>query len=244
MNYSSDTSSYPSESPPVEPARGFVPFVVYGLMAANVLMFLLTALGGGFIDTNDETLHRYGMLYTPDILQGQWWRLGSAMFLHAGIIHIAFNMWALKNLGEELEQIYGPAVFLLLYLGAGWVGSLASRMCTGAAVGASGAIFGLGGAWLAIALRNRRYFQEFGQQVLTVIGINLLIGFSSSMIDNNGHIGGLIGGFLLGLALPNRLPEFRSARWRWPVAAALLILFLAATPIAMRLAPSTLLRSQ
>ncbi|HVF11384.1 MAG TPA: rhomboid family intramembrane serine protease [Abditibacteriaceae bacterium] len=241
MNYDSDTAAPGSDDLPPEPAREFVPFVVYGLMAANIVVFVLTGLNGGFFDTAGETLHRFGMLYAPDILEGQWWRLASAMFLHAGLLHIAINMWALKNLGEELEHIYGPAIFLLLYLGAGWVGALASLMFTGASVGASGAIVGLAGAWLAVALRNRRYFQEFGQQVLVVIAINLFIGFSAqSLIDNNGHIGGLIGGFLLGLILPNRLPEFREGRWRWPAAVALVLLFLAATPLAMRVALSTL----
>ncbi len=253
MAFDPDRSTYPPNVPPGDNTRGdvyspppgyyrpspprrrFVPVAVYGLIAVNALIFALTGLSGGLMDTNGETLHRFGMLYAPDIWGGAWWRLLTAMFLHAGLLHIVFNMWALRNLGVALEEIYGTPNFLLLYFGAGWAGSLASLMFTGASVGASGAIFGLAGAWLAIALRRRAYFKAFGGQVLMVIVINLAIGFSmSSFIDNNGHLGGLFGGFLLGCLLPNRLPEF-SGQWRRPAAILLLVSFLMLTPLAVRI---------
>jgi len=238
MAFDPDNSGHPASVPPsynqpvFHAPRRFVPVAVYGLIASNVLIFLLTGLGGGFMDTDSETLRRYGMLSAPDIWQGAWWRLATSMFLHAGVLHLGVNMWALKNLGEALEDMYGTPTFLVLYIGAGWTGSLASLMFTGMSVGASGAIFGLAGAWLAIALRRRAYFKAFGSQVLMVIGINLAIGLSMSGIDNYAHLGGLLGGFLLGCALPNSLPEFK-AGWRWPAALLLLVLFGALTPLAV-----------
>ena len=236
------TYRYAPPAPQHEPEP--VPYVVYTLMGVNILIFLLTGLSGGLGNTNLATLDRYGMLYAPEVWQGQWWRLLTAMFLHGGLMHIAFNMWALRNLGKDLEFIYGRAAFLVLYLGAGWMGSLASLAFAHdleGSVGASGAIFGLAGAWLAIALRRRSYFQSFGGQVLTIVIINLFIGYSpGSHIDNNGHLGGLVGGFILGCLLPNRLPEFRARQWRWPAAIAAACCFLALTPLAAHLSKAHL----
>ncbi|MBV9866645.1 MAG: rhomboid family intramembrane serine protease [Abitibacteriaceae bacterium] len=240
-----DVTTYQYAPAPPQQEREPVPMVVYTLMGINILMFVLTGLLGGLVDTNTATLHRFGMLFAPDVWQGQWWRLLTAMFLHGGLMHIVFNMWALRNLGKELEYIYGPAAFLVLYLGAGWMGSLASLVFAHTiigSVGASGAIFGLAGAWLAIAMHRRAYFQAFGSQVLIIVAINLWFGFSSlgGVIDNNGHLGGLVGGFLLGLLLPNKLPEFR-AQWRWPAAIATALVFLAITPIAVHLSQQRLM---
>lgn len=217
----------------------FVPYAVYLIMGINILMFLVTsALSRSIIDMDGEALYRCGMMYAPAVWDGQWWRLLTSMFLHGGIMHIVVNMWALRNLGAELERLYGPLPFALLYLAAGWAGSLASLFFSRAAVGsvgASGAIFGLAGAWLAIALRRRQYFQAFGQQVLMIVVINLVIGASMhGIIDNNAHFGGLAGGFMLGLLMPNLLPEFR-ARWRWLAAIVAVALLFAATPMGIRL---------
>ena len=234
---------YHQAEPTPRPRRPVItPYAVYTLIALNVLVFALTGLTGGLIDTNIDVLYRFGMLDAPSVWQGQWWRLLSSMFLHGGLLHIAFNMWALRNLGADLERIYGKRAFIALYFGAGWTGSLCSLVFSNpniGSVGASGAIFGLAGAWLAIALRRKDYFQDFGRQVLFIIVINLWFSYAArSIIDIHGHIGGLTGGFLLGLILPNKLAEFRGTSWRWPVSIAALTVFLLATPLAVRLSQS------
>ena len=219
----------------------FVPYVTYALIAINLLVFVLSASRGGWGDTDSETLFDLGMLYAPAVWDGQIWRLVSAMFLHGGLMHIGFNMYVLYSIGPELERIYSAPRFLIVYLGAGWMGCLASLIWSGASVGASGAIFGLAGAFLAISLRRRSYFDAFGSQMLGFIAINLVIGFAGFFnIDNFGHIGGLVGGFILGNIVPNHLPEFRSSSMRWAATLAALLVFAALTPVAINLSRQVL----
>ncbi|MBK9942687.1 MAG: rhomboid family intramembrane serine protease [Kouleothrix sp.] len=131
------------------------------------------------------------------------------MFLHGGLLHIGFNAWALYTIGPESEQIYGTPRFLALYFIAGFAGGVASYLRSPIpAVGASGAIFGLIGGLAAFYYSSRKLLGEISRQQLgslvTVIMINLLIGFSTPRIDNNAHIGGLIGGALVGWLLAPR----------------------------------------
>ena len=222
-------------------ADSFVPYVTYSLIAINLLVFVLSASRGGWGNTDFDVLRQLGMLYSEDVWNGQIWRLLTAMFLHGGLMHIGFNMYVLYSIGPELERIYSAPRFLIVYLGAGWMGCLASLIWSGASVGASGAIFGLAGAFLAISLRRRAYFDAFGSQMLGFIAINLAIGFAGFFnIDNWGHIGGLIGGFILGNIVPNRLPEFRSSSMRWAATVAALLVFGALTPVAINLSKQVL----
>ncbi|MEO9174417.1 MAG: rhomboid family intramembrane serine protease, partial [Gaiellales bacterium] len=131
---------------------------------------------------------------------GQWWRVGTTAFLHANILHIGFNMYALWLLGRALERYIGPWRFLTIYVVAGISGSAGALLLTNAytpTVGASGAIFGLMGALL---LLERRGMPLFGP-LLPILAINLVISFSVPGISIGGHIGGLIGGLLAALAL-------------------------------------------
>ncbi|MDH3944543.1 MAG: rhomboid family intramembrane serine protease [Anaerolineae bacterium] len=130
---------------------------------------------------------------------GEWWRLLAPMLLHAGLIHIFFNMYALRILGTSLERFYGHWQLLLLYVVSGFVGVVASYGLTEASsLGASTAVFGLIGAQGVFAYHNRDVFGPFARRALRDIiflaGLNLLIGFSVPGIDNWGHIGGLVGG--------------------------------------------------
>ena len=182
-------------------------------------------------------------------LRGEYYRFLTAMFLHAGLLHIGFNAYALYALGPEAERIYGTARFLALYFIAGLAGGVASyALNPSPAVGASGAIFGLIGGLAAFYYVARGLLGEASRQqlgsLITVIMINLFIGFSSPIIDNTAHIGGLIGGAAAGwllaprFALDERLypPQIvrRSLPLAWPGALAffalLVVLVMAINP--------------
>ena len=229
-----------SDAPLGEPAQrvDFVPYVTYALIAACLLMFTFTGGRGGFGRTDGTVLIGFGSLFPPLVWQGEWWRMASAMFLHGGLIHIGFNMYVLYSIGPAIERIYGAPRYLMVYLVSGWTGSLASLVWSGSnSVGASGAIFGLAGAFLAISLRRRSYFDAFGSQILGFVAINIAIGFSGAFgnVDNWGHMGGLVGGFLLGNIVPNRLPEFKANSARWAATVAAIVIFAALTPVAVRM---------
>ena len=140
------------------------------------------------------------MLFGPAVANGDWWRLITAAFLHANLLHIGLNMLALVWLGAPVERYLGHLQYLGLYLVSGLAGSAGALITspTGITVGASGAIFGILGALLIIE------YQATGQiagQAFTLIVINLLFSFTVSGISVGGHIGGLIGGIAAALAL-------------------------------------------
>lgn len=172
------------------------PFFTYVILAINVLMFLLLEWQGG--STSVEILIRYGAKYNAAILDGEWWRLVSSMFLHIGFVHLLMNMLALHIVGSLVERIYGASRFLTIYFFAGIIGGLTSFAFTPQlAAGASGAIFGLFGALLLFGIHYRRiFFQTMGWNVIVIIGFNIVFGFLVPQIDNGAHIGGLIGGFI------------------------------------------------
>ena len=216
----------------------YIPYATYAVIAACLLMFTVTGGRGGFGDTDGEVLVQFGSMFPPLVWQGELWRLLSCTFLHGGFMHIAFNMYVLYQIGPAIERTYGVARFLIIYIVTGWTSSLMSLVWSGSnSVGASGAIFGLAGAFLAISLRRRSYFDTFGSQMLIFIGINIAIGFSHAFgnIDNFGHIGGLIGGFVLGNLMPNSLPEFKATPARWAATIAAVVIFFALTPLAVKM---------
>lgn len=172
------------------------PFLTYILIALNVMMFAVMIAAGS--STDPEHLIRFGAKFNPLIIEGEWWRIISSMFLHSGFIHILMNMVALYYLGIIVERIYGSWRFMWIYLLAGIGGGLASfAFSVYVSVGASGAIFGLFGALLFFGLIHKKIFmQTMGRGILTVIGINIAIGLTIPQIDMSAHIGGLITGFL------------------------------------------------
>jgi membrane associated rhomboid family serine protease len=174
---------------------GSQPVATIALIAINIAVFLLERGG----DQNTYVF-QHGALTGVGVADGQWWRVGTAAFLHANILHIAFNMYALWLLGKPLERFIGTWRFLAIYVVAGISGSAGALLLTKAyvpTVGASGAIFGLMGALL---LLERRGMPLVGSLV-PVLLINLAFSFSVSGISIGGHIGGLIGGFLGALAM-------------------------------------------
>ena len=190
------------------------PTVTYALLAINGVVWLATMFAG-FAQTDSgrlDVLRNFGAMYGPYVANGEYWRLFTAMFLHAGIWHLAGNSFVLFIFGQQVERIYGPTRFVLLYVLSGLSGSVASYLLnplvTG--VGASGAIFGVMGALAAFLLARRETLGEMGRQSLTgllVIAVfNLIYGFTQPNVDNWAHIGGLAAGFLIGVALA---PDYR-----------------------------------
>jgi rhomboid protease GluP len=237
------------------------PRAVWVLLAINVIVFVIPELLGllgmrvsalvpsryfsglspqGYVSPSDY-LFAVGAKINSAIAAGEYYRFLTAMFLHGGWLHLGFNAYALYALGPEAERIYGTARFLALYFIAGLAGGVASYALNASpAVGASGAIFGLIGGLAAFYYVSRRLLGEVSRQqlgsLITVIMINLFIGFSTPVIDNTAHIGGLIGGAAVGwllaprLAIDERLypPTIvrRSEPWAWPGALGLLVLLI------------------
>jgi rhomboid protease GluP len=249
MNQSTDNQSEDPQPPPVygeaqaiPPPRtyrlslpGGQPRAIWVLLAINIIVFVVPWLLGllgvriaGF--PPDDLVLILGAKDNQAIAQGgQYYRFLTAMFLHAGLIHIGFNAYALYVLGPQAERIYGTARFLALYFIAGLAGGVASyALNPGDAVGASGAIFGLIGGLAAFYYVARGVLGELSRQqlgsLITVIMINLFIGFSSPVIDNTAHIGGLLGGAAVGWFLAprfevdTRLYPPAVVRRDWPLA--------------------------
>ncbi|MGM0874260.1 MAG: rhomboid family intramembrane serine protease [Bacillota bacterium] len=181
------------------------PFLTYIFLGLQILMFLLLELFGG--SSNSETLIRFGAKFNPLIYEGEWWRFFTPILLHIGFLHLLMNSFALYYIGPEVERAYGSFRFLFIYLVAGVSGSITSfAFSPFLSAGASGAIFGCFGALLYIGVHNRKvFFRTMGSNLLVIIGINLAIGFVIPNIDNAGHIGGLVGGFLAALIV--QLPK-------------------------------------
>jgi len=170
------------------------------LIAINVAVWLAMLATGATVSDPTGTIFEKGALYGPLVAQGDWWRLVTSMFLHASLLHIAFNMLALWWVGGPLEQQIGRGRFLLLYFVSGLAGSAGAlfQAPLSPTVGASGAIFGLFGAILVL---ERQGSYVLGGSVLGLIIFNLAISFYASGISWGGHVGGLIGGMLCMLAL-------------------------------------------
>lgn len=180
------------------------PYVTYTLLGINIIAFILMNLVGYVYHLNQmEELILFGAKVNILISYGQYWRLLTAMFLHIGILHLFFNSYALYIYSPIVEGFYGKLKFIVVYLVSGLTGSLFSYMFSqNVSAGASGAIFGLMGSLLYFRQRHKLAFKRiFGPRLFIVIGFNLLYGFISSGIDNWGHIGGLIGGYLVGNAV-------------------------------------------
>lgn len=172
------------------------PLFTYLLMLIQVAMFFWLETHGG--STNTSTLIKYGAKFNPYIYNGEWWRFLTPIFLHIGFAHLAMNTISLYFLGTMVERIFGNIRFLFIYFFAGILGFIGSFLFVdNISAGASGAIFGCAGALLYFGLMNPKLFSRtLGPAFIVIILINLFFGFSRNGIDNAGHIGGLIGGFL------------------------------------------------
>ncbi len=179
------------------------------LLGLNVAIFgLMLAWGLHPMQPAIDDLIRWGANYGPKTTQGEWWRMFTCMFLHIGLLHLLFNMVALWNVGSFMERLLGSTGFLVLYVVAGLLGSVASVAWNPFVIsaGASGAIFGLIGGLLAFLVRHRdmqqhAFLAALRTNTLAFLGFNLIYGFIQPGIDMAAHLGGLAGGFVCGLAL-------------------------------------------
>src|ERR1700693_1013616 len=186
--------------------------IIFGI---NVAVFLGMALAASTVmDFSPQETIRWGANWGPLTLRGEWWRLLTCVFVHGGIIHIAFNMWCLWNLGALAESLYGRWTYAAIYLVCGVGASLASLAWHPGApsVGASGAIFGLAGALIAAFKLGefsvpRSALSGTLRSLGAFVVYNLIFGAIIPGIDNTAHIGGLVTGLIVGALIALIAPQ-------------------------------------
>lgn len=198
-----------------EALRTFTPWVVVTptLIVVNLVIFALTSFfGGDLFGADGQFLRDWGANYAWDTRSGQWWRVITSAFLHFGLVHVAFNMLVLADVGRLLERLIGNIGFAVVYFATAAVAGLCSVAFNEGAVcaGASGAVFGVAGALLGFVLRRhdtvpKEVISSLGGRLGTFVVINLMFGFTVPGIDNAAHVGGLVSGFACGLVLSQPL---------------------------------------
>lgn len=171
--------------------------VVSILIAINFLIHIFTLIPG-----LKQEIFTFGMSINGLILEGEWWRVITSMFLHGDFMHVLFNMFSLFLFGPELEKIAGKARFLTIYFLSGIGGGLATLLTQDmlyASVGASGALFGIFGAFGAILFRYRHSMPQLRQVILPIIIISVILTFLQPDVNEASHIGGLATGFVIGM---------------------------------------------
>lgn len=183
------------------PKEGY--FITPILIDLNIIIFAIMVLSGvNFMSPDSESLISWGANFRPSTLDNQWWRIITSCFLHIGIIHLLLNMYALLYIGSILEPLLGKWRFLTAYLLTGISASTTSLWWHDLTVsaGASGAIFGMYGVFLAMLTTNF-IEKESRKSLLSSIGVfvgyNLIFGLQGG-IDNSAHIGGLLSGIIIG----------------------------------------------
>ena len=237
----------PATSPATYAILGFSVLIYVVSLLVTIRMSGSLPVGGGVLGllglgaVNGDVLQRLGasLPYPVNIVEP--WRLVTAIFLHGSVLHIVFNMWVLMDIGPQIEELYGSARFLFIYVGCGVGGFVLSSGLWHFSVGGSGAIVGLVGVLLALTTDR----QSIGMRMLRSSLIRWLIylaiwGFVVPGVDNSAHIGGLVTGFILGKILVDRPPatvqERRTAQvLGWVAALAIAVSFAMAALTALRL---------
>ncbi len=189
-----------------------------GLPVANLTIIAVNFLYFGYLEIVGNTedslfMIRYGAMFAPAVLRGEYWRCLTAVFMHFGIGHIVNNMLILYVLGDNLERALGRVKYLFLYLASG-IGAnavslgwdlLCGRADVSVSAGASGAVFGVIGGLLYAVIVNRGRLEDLStRQLAVMILFSLYFGFTSTGVNNTAHIAGLVIGFIMGLILYRR----------------------------------------
>ncbi len=188
--------------------------VVTFFLALNILIYLVTLIP--FIG-QQVLYHGVGINFL--ISDGEWWRLLTPMFLHGGIMHLLFNMFSLFIFGPELEKIAGKARFLTIYMLAGIFANIATFFLQApeyTSLGASGAIFGILGAFGALVYYTKHILPQLRQIIVPIIVISIVMTYIQPNINATAHIAGLVVGFLIGLSYfhPKRIVSWKSKKRR------------------------------
>lgn len=188
--------------------------IVSTLLAINIIIFILTSLPG-----IGRPLLSIGIGFNLLISEGEYWRLITPMFLHAGFMHLLFNMFSLYLFGPELEQLAGKARFLTIYMLSGIVGNVASYLLQDwdyMSLGASGAIYGILGAFGALVYYTKKFLPQLKQIILPIIVIGVVMTFISPGINVTAHIAGLITGFIIGMIYfhPKRIASWKKKKFK------------------------------
>lgn len=176
-----------------------IPYITYGLIALCALLYFIPIIFGQY-----DWLVVNFCVNPSAIRAGEYYRLFTGAFFHGNLLHLLFNCYALFVIGSQIEGFLGKVKYLIIYLISAVTGSLMSILFLGNnwSLGASGAIFGLMGALVYFGYHYRVYLGNvMKSQIIPLILFNLLLGFTLSGIDNFAHIGGLIGGVLITIAL-------------------------------------------
>jgi len=226
---------------PADIAGGLIPqarFVTMMILLVNLSLFAATVLydmqagrGDALSDIDGRTLFQFGAKWNPAILQGQWWRLITAGFLHGGLLHILMNSWALMDVGAHVEETYGSPRLMVFYLLATILGFFASAWWSNSlSVGASAGLFGMIGAMIAVGVRhNTSMGSEIRGLYIRWAIYGLLIGLLPGLrVDNAAHIGGLVGGFVCAYLAgepppPGGPPPLKERLWQYAAWGSLLL---------------------
>jgi membrane associated rhomboid family serine protease len=219
---------------PGRPFRGGIS-VTKALLVAIAIPFVIEIVVGGpraLFDPSAQLLFDLGAMAPPAVAEGQFWRLFTAMFLHAGLLHVALNAYFFWLFGRVVESVFGRTWMLLIFLVSGFLASVASYAfgpVLALAVGASGAISGVFGAFIAYNYRRRHLAANAAnlRMALTVIVLNAFIAVVYTSIDGRAHVGGLVAGFALGYLADDAVPARQRAVARFAGVATLVALGIA-----------------
>ena len=224
-----------------KPREGY--YITPILVDINIIVFILMVISGaGFLQPDNESLIKWGANFRPITLDGQWWRLITNFFVHIGVMHLLLNMYALLFIGLLLEPYLGKARFVAAYFLTGIIASLTSLYLHDLTIsaGASGAIFGMYGVFLAMLTTN---FIEKSQRkpLLISIGIfvayNLMYGMKGG-IDNAAHIGGLISGLIMGYCFYPSLKKPESTNLKYSTIVLLAVVVIAVSAFVYKKTPN------